>query len=144
MELVIVLFFFSLICTVVLEMFVTSDSRSSRAEEVNHAVRLAGNCMEALKGNSQEALDGSLVLDGYRVEENEGGCVVSMALDKEWKPTQDEAPQYLAEIKLNGAEQPGGTLVSGQMYVYRLSYEDTVEKREILTQMEYADYIPEP
>ncbi len=141
-EIVIVLFFFSLLCTVVVEMFVSSEQKSRLSADVAQAVIVAGDCAERLKGDSAAAAAGDRLPNGYERREEEGRAILSCGLDEGWNQTLSGEPRFLIEQVLSTEPADAGTLVSGRIDVYRCTYQDGTENRELLTRLDFADYQP--
>ena len=137
-EILIVLFFFAFVCTVILEMFASADAKSQLAADINGAAVLAQNCAETIRGRESTLLSESL--PGFQVAEAGGLRVFTRLLDRQWNGTQESGARYLMEIKLKKADSTAGILTTGILTVYGL--ESGGASRQVLIELPLGEYTP--
>ena len=135
-EILIVLFFFAFLCTVILEMFASADAKSQLAADVNGAAVLAQNCAETIRNKESTLLTQSL--PGFQLAETGGQRVFTRLLDGDWNETNESGARYLMEIKLKKGDSTAGILTTGTLTVYRLSG----TSRQILIELPLGEYTP--
>ena len=119
-EIIIVLFFFAFVCTVLLQMFLLSDEKSKLSENLIKADLVATTILEQQKGTS--------IAEGKQ----------AYYYDRDWKLCGKDDAAFTAEVRVSVEKTSAGTLFSGTVAVYEL-------RRDILEQLislPFGDYRP--
>lgn len=142
-EILIVLLFFSFVLTVVLEVFAASEAKSVLSADINRAVLVAEDCAEHLKGKGVQLYNGTEILEGFASEKSGASRLYTRMLDRDWNRVADEEEaHYLIQVTLTEAKSQSGTLISGNIIVYRIPAGGDINRREILTDLKFGDYSP--
>lgn len=137
-EILIVLFFFAFVCTVVLEMFASADAKSQLAADINRAAVAAQNCAETIRGRESSLLSESL--PDFEIADAGSQRVFTRWLDKDWNTSEKSGARYLMEIKIKKADSAAGILTKGTLSVYRV--ENGGASKQVLIELPLGEYTP--
>jgi len=138
-EMIIVIFFFGIISTVTIQMFVAAHKKSEQSAAVTLAVLKAQDAAECFKqsGKTGEPLT-QFLADCHELSATGGARLFAVYYDEDWHPV-DEPSVYALEISYYERQSAGGLLREGKVMVYKNL--DDGNKISILSELELADYL---
>lgn len=123
-EMIVAIAALSLICALVLKMFLLSGDLNVRAETKQQAVLTASNIIESIKSiESIEELDKMDFLVKGSDPDNRKDLKYIMYLDEEWEPNDLGFENYIVEIFLE--EDEDISFETGEYYLIRLEIKDS-------------------
>ena len=138
-EMIIVIFFFGIISTVTLQMFVAAHKKSGQSSAVSMAVLKAQEAAECFKQSGKTDVPFPQFLENcYELPGADGVKRYAVYYDGDWQPVGGPSV-YTLEISYNESLRAGGILREGKVIVYQ-NLEDG-NKISILCELELADYL---
>lgn len=138
-EMIIVVFFFGIISTVTLQLFVAAHKKSEQSSAVSVAVLKAQDAAECFKQSGKEGAPLTQFLKDCReLSAMRGAKRYAVYYDEEWQPVAEPAV-YTLELNYYESQGEGGILREGKVMVYK-NLEDG-NKISVLSELELADYL---
>jgi len=139
---IIILFFFSFIATVIVQMFALAYRKSELARDINSSIIVLQNYAEAIK--SQDKLDANNLSAFPEFEKSLSDAnTYVLYLDAENQKVSDENDsRFKITVTLRNNDSSAGRLVSGKLIAYKLEYSGGTASNEILAEFDIANYYP--
>ncbi len=120
-ELLIVIFFFSLSAMVIVQVFVRSDQISQKSNSMSVAIILAQDTMEQLRSEPKNAID---VLDDWTIiDQNDKQQIFELYFDEKMDITNGERYDYRFVVDMSKTDQEYGTFFDIKIEVYSVQKE---------------------
>ena len=137
LEVVVILFFFAFMSTMVLKLFVMSYQRSVLARDINMALWAAQDVAEGLRGG--------VGIRDFGLEQQYGmNPTYTLYYDADWNPMGIHGQDTLYELRIEiSMTHPGAALEEGSISVYRVEQKDgTVTQTVMLANLPFAHHTP--
>lgn len=132
-ELIIVIFFFSLSATIIVQLFAASYQISRQSYRDSIAVIRAQDIIEQLK---TDPVNPEKVLENWENTKDQNGNIFTAYVDEKMNIIDKEQSTYIFVIHIENEGRNSGTLVAIHMFVY-----DNVANNRMIFELESSRYM---
>jgi type II secretory pathway pseudopilin PulG len=138
LEMIFVIFFFSISVTVTTQLFVSAAARADRSKDLSAAVFQAQNAAEQVRGLSLPDEVPQMLRAAARTDADGGVVRYRVTYDAKWIPTEKD-PRYAIDVSVKRTHFDSGTLLSAEIEVSSFQAGGTTR----LVHLSPAKYFPE-
>lgn len=118
LEMILVLFFFSVSVVITLQLFVSASGRANQSRDLSAAILCAQNVAEQVKGLSSAEEVPELLKTAIHTKSGDGTDHYRVDYDKDWNRTAQKA-HFSIDVSLKKSLSASGTMIDADIQVRR-------------------------